>query len=49
MPQIIVKWSGKEYEVELPEEDTVASLKRVLQEKTAVRCPSAALVSPDAT
>lgn len=38
MPQIVVKWSGKEYEVELPESDTVANLKRVLQEKTAVRC-----------
>jgi hypothetical protein len=37
MQQIVVKWSGKEYEVELPESDTVASLKRVLQEKTAVR------------
>lgn len=36
MPQIVVKWSGKEYEVELPESDTVANLKRVLQEKTAV-------------
>jgi hypothetical protein len=33
---IVVKWSGKEYPVELPEQDTVASLKRALQQHTQV-------------
>jgi ubiquitin-like domain-containing CTD phosphatase 1 len=36
MKSIVVKWSGKEYPVELPEQDTVASLKRALQQHTAV-------------
>lgn len=33
---IVIKWSGKEYPVELPEQETVASLKRALQQQTAV-------------
>jgi hypothetical protein len=36
MKSIVVKWSGKEYPVELPEEQKVADLKRVLQEQTRV-------------
>lgn len=36
MKSIVVKWSGKEYPVELPEDDTVAGLKRMLQEQTRV-------------
>lgn len=36
MKSIVVKWSGKEYPVELPEEQKVADLKRVLQEHTRV-------------
>lgn len=36
MAPIVIKWSGKEYEVDLSPEETVASLKRALQEKTAV-------------
>lgn len=34
--QIVVKWSNKEYPVELQQDDTVANLKRLLQEKTQV-------------
>lgn len=37
MQSIVVKWSGKEYPVELPEQETVASLKRALQQHTQVR------------
>jgi ubiquitin-like domain-containing CTD phosphatase 1 len=36
MKSIVVKWSGKEYPLELPEEQKVADLKRVLQEQTRV-------------
>lgn len=35
--KIIVKWSGKEYEVELTENDTVADLKNAIQKETGVR------------
>ncbi|KAL1494582.1 hypothetical protein ABEB36_010157 [Hypothenemus hampei] len=34
---LIVKWSGKEYEVYISEDDTVADLKREIMYKTAVR------------
>ncbi len=36
MKSIVVKWSGKEYPVELAESETVAGLKRVLAEQTSV-------------
>lgn len=36
MKSIVVKWSGKEYPVELQEDETVASLKRALQQHTQV-------------
>jgi ubiquitin-like domain-containing CTD phosphatase 1 len=36
MKSIVVKWSGKEYPLELAEEETVASLKRALQQQTSV-------------
>lgn len=34
---LIIKWSGKEYEVYISEEDSVADLKREILYKTAVR------------
>eukprot|EP00879_Flechtneria_rotunda_P025810 GHRR01027457.1.p1 GENE.GHRR01027457.1~~GHRR01027457.1.p1 ORF type:complete len:318 (+),score=104.28 GHRR01027457.1:538-1491(+) len=34
--QIVVKWSGQDYPLQLSEGDTVAGLKRALQEKTQV-------------
>lgn len=34
--EIVFRWSGKEYPVELADTDTVEQLKRVLQEKTQV-------------
>lgn len=34
--QIVVKWSGQEYPVQLAETDTVEQLKRALQERTQV-------------
>lgn len=35
--KIIVKWSGKEYDVELTENDTVNDLKNAIQKATGVR------------
>lgn len=35
--KLIIKWSGKEYEVELTENDTVANLKSAIQKQTGVR------------
>lgn len=37
LTKIIVKWSGKEYEVELTENDTVLSLKQAIHKQTGVR------------
>lgn len=37
LAKIIVKWSGKEYEVTLTENDTVADLKEAIQKATGVR------------
>lgn len=34
--ELVIKWSGKDYPVELAETDTVEQLKRMLQEKTQV-------------
>lgn len=34
---LVVKWSGKEYEVTVSESDSVADLKREISYKTAVR------------
>lgn len=34
---LIIKWSGKEYEVYISEDDSVADLKREILYKTAVR------------
>ena len=47
MKSIVVKWSGKEYPVELPEGDTVAGLKRVLQEQTRVDPKRQKLLGPE--
>lgn len=35
--KIIVKWSGKEYEIELGENDTVGDLKEAIHKHTGVR------------
>lgn len=35
--KIIVKWSGKEYEIELPENNTVSDLKNAIHKQTEVR------------
>lgn len=35
--KIVIKWSGKEYEIELAENDTVANLKEAVQRETGVR------------
>lgn len=35
--KIIVKWSGKEYDVELTENDTVADLKNAIEKQTGVK------------
>lgn len=35
--KLIIKWSGKEYEIELTENDTVGDLKNVIQKQTGVR------------
>lgn len=35
--KILVKWSGKEYEVALSENDTVADLKTLIHKETGVR------------
>lgn len=35
--KLIVKWSGKEYEIVLTENDTVANLKTAIQKQTGVR------------
>jgi ubiquitin-like domain-containing CTD phosphatase 1 len=32
-----VKWSGKEYEIELTENETVADLKNAIEKETGVR------------
>lgn len=37
LAKIIVKWSGKEYEIILTENDTVADLKEAIQKATLVR------------
>lgn len=37
LAKIIVKWSGKEYEITLTENDTVADLKQAIEKATAVR------------
>lgn len=37
LTKIIVKWSGKEYELELTDNDTVADLKSAIQKETGVR------------
>lgn len=37
MIKICVKWSGKEYDIELLENDTVAELKNAIQKNTGVR------------
>ncbi|KAF2893200.1 hypothetical protein ILUMI_12972 [Ignelater luminosus] len=35
--KIIIKWSGKEYDIELTENDTVGNLKSAIQKQTGVR------------
>lgn len=35
--KVVVKWSGKEYEIELTEDNTVADLKEAIQKSTGVR------------
>lgn len=35
--KITVKWSGKEYEVEVDDNTTVAHLKTIIQKETGVR------------
>jgi ubiquitin-like domain-containing CTD phosphatase 1 len=35
--KIYVKWSGKEYEIELTENETVADLKNAIEKETGVR------------
>lgn len=35
--KIFVKWSGKEYEIELTENDTVLDLKNAIEKETGVR------------
>lgn len=36
--KIVVKWSGKEYEIsDITEEDTVSCLKNAIQKQTGVR------------
>ncbi|KAK9743701.1 Ubiquitin family [Popillia japonica] len=37
LTKIIVKWSGKEYEIELTENDTVLNLKQAIHKQTGVR------------
>jgi hypothetical protein len=36
MQSIVVKWGGKDYPLELAEKETVANLKRALQQQTSV-------------
>lgn len=35
--KIIVKWSGKEYEITITENDTIADLKQAIEKATGVR------------
>lgn len=35
--KLIVKWSGKEYEIELTENDTIAELKTAIEKQTGVK------------
>lgn len=35
--KIILKWSGKEYEIELNESDNVMDLKKEIEKQTGVR------------
>lgn len=37
LAKIIVKWSGKEYEIAITENDTVTDLKQAIQKATGVR------------
>lgn len=37
LAKIIVKWSGKEYEITITENDTVADLKQAIEKATGVR------------
>lgn len=39
MPTIVVKWAGKEFPIgDLEESSTLADLKKILENKTGVRC-----------
>lgn len=35
--KLIVKWSGKEYEIELTENDSIAELKSAIEKQTGVK------------
>lgn len=35
--KIVLKWSGKEYEIELNEDDNVMDLKKEIEKQTGVR------------